>query len=157
MSRFRQEMKLVAPGVWVLGAALFLAVAGGTAVMVSQVGSDAEGWPEWAKWLFVAGISSIVFFYTILVGYVFSDAKRRGMRHVMWTLLVIFIPNAIGFILYFVLRDPVLQGCRSCGAPVNPKFPYCPNCGTPRAQTCPQCHSAIEPGWAHCATCGVKV
>ena len=157
MSRFRQEMKIVAPGVWVLAAITWVTIAAGVTYMVSKPGADTDGWPQWGKGLFIVGLPTIMFVYTILVGYVFSDAKRRGMRHVMWTLLVIFIPNAIGFIIYFLLRDPVPQGCRSCGAPVNPKFPYCPNCGAPRAQTCAQCHNAIEAGWAHCATCGAKI
>ncbi len=49
-----------------------------------------------------------LFVLVLLIGYVYADAKRRGMRYVMWTLLAIFIPNAIGIILYFVMRDPLL-------------------------------------------------
>ena len=45
--------------------------------------------------------------WTLLIGYVYGDARRRGMRYVMWTLLAIFIPNGIGVILYFILRDPM--------------------------------------------------
>ena len=29
------------------------------------------------------------------------------MNYVMWTLLAIFIPSAVGVILYFILRDPI--------------------------------------------------
>ena len=45
--------------------------------------------------------------WTLVVGYVYGDARRRGMRYVMWTLLAIFIPNGIGVILYFILREPL--------------------------------------------------
>ncbi len=33
--------------------------------------------------------------YVLLIGFVYVDAKRRGMRYVMWTLLAIFIPNTL--------------------------------------------------------------
>ena len=49
-----------------------------------------------------------LFVLVLLIGYVNADARRRGMRYVMWTWLAILIPNAIGIILYFVLREPLL-------------------------------------------------
>ena len=42
--------------------------------------------------------------YTLLIGYIYGDARRRGMRYVMWTLLAIFLFNGIGIILYFILH-----------------------------------------------------
>ena len=57
--------------------------------------------------------------YVLLVGFVYQDAKRRGMRYVMWTWLAILVPNGIGIILYFLLRDPIpglLLGLRRTGA-----------------------------------------
>jgi hypothetical protein len=81
-------------------------------------------------------------------------AKRRGMRHVMWTLLAIFIPDAIGIILYFILRDAMPVTCPSCGTSVLSKFTFCPNCGTSVKPTCPHCGKAVELAWTHCAHCG---
>jgi hypothetical protein len=34
---------------------------------------------------------------------------------------VIFVPNAIGFILYFLMRDPLRVNCPKCGAVIDPK------------------------------------
>ena len=34
--------------------------------------------------------------YILLIGYVNSDAGRRGMSRLGWTLLAIFIPHALG-------------------------------------------------------------
>jgi hypothetical protein len=34
------------------------------------------------------------------------------MNSLVWTLLVIFIPNGIGFIIYFLTRQPLLQSHR---------------------------------------------
>jgi hypothetical protein len=79
--------------------------------------------------------------YTLLVGYVYGDARRRGMRYVMWTLLAIFLTNGIGIILYFILRDPLLAYCSRCGSNVLP--------------ACPACRRVVQPAWTHCAWCGV--
>ena len=90
----------------------------------------------------------------LLVGYVFGDARRRGMNHVLWTLLAIFIPNAIGVILYFILRDPIPVPCPSCGALARKGHAYCAGCGTAVRVACPQCRQPVEPGWRNCARCG---
>jgi hypothetical protein len=155
MSRFREEMKVVAPGMWALAAVLFVV----TAIFGIQLTRTPEAgqWPDIGKVVFVCVLPSIIFCYTVLVGYVFRDAKRRGMRHVMWTLLAIFIPNAIGFILYFILRQPLVESCRACGAAVSARFSFCPKCDAPRTQVCSSCKSVVEPGWTHCATCGGKL
>ena len=53
--------------------------------------------------------------YALLIAYVYGDARRRGMRYVMWTLLAIFLFNGIGIILYFILREPLMVYCSRCG------------------------------------------
>ena len=92
--------------------------------------------------------------YTLLIGYVYGDARRRGMRYVMWTLLAIFLFNGIGVILYFILREPLLAYCSKCGAGVQPSHAFCPRCGAGVQPACPACHRTIQPGWTHCAWCG---
>ena len=69
------------------------------------------------------------------------------MNHVLWTLLAVFIPNAIGMILYFILRDPVPVPCPSCGALARKGHAYCAGCGTAVRVACPQCRQPVEPGW----------
>jgi Double zinc ribbon len=95
--------------------------------------------------------------WTLLIGYVYGDARRRGMRYVMWTLLAIFIPNGIGVILYFILRDPIPCYCSKCGSPAKPGHAFCPGCGANILPACPQCQRAGQPGWSHCAWCGAKL
>jgi len=111
-------------------------------------------WPIWGKTLFGIGAPLPSFVFVLLIGYVNGDARRRGMRHVLWTLLAIFIPNAIGIILYFILRDPPLRNCPKCGTAVQGGFAFCPACGTAMSQTCPECRHAVEPSWSHCPSCG---
>ena len=62
-----------------------------------------------------AGLFMVLFI--LLVGYVWADAKRRQMNAVLWVLLAIFIPNLIGVILYFILRQPLPVPCPSCRTP----------------------------------------
>ena len=66
----------------------------------------------------------------------------------LWTLLAIFIPNAIGIILYFILRDPVPVPCPACGTPAKKGQAYCAGCGTAVRAACPQCRPAGRAGLA---------
>ena len=95
--------------------------------------------------------------YTLLIGYVNGDARRRGMRYVMWTLLAIFLANGIGIILYFILRDPLLVYCSRCGAGVLPTHAFCPRCGASVQPACKGCHRTVQTGWTHCAWCGSQL
>jgi hypothetical protein len=98
-----------------------------------------------------------LFAYILLVGYIYADARRRGMRYIMWTLLTIFIPYGIGAILYFVLREPLLVSCPKCGAGNRSIFVFCPKCGSELSPSCPACKRAVEPGWNLCAYCGEQL
>jgi hypothetical protein len=93
----------------------------------------------------------------LLVGYVNRDAKRRGMNHVLWTVLVFFIPYAMGYIIYFLVRQPLLGKCPECGTRVNPAFNFCPKCKHLLHPACPQCHRSIEEGAAFCPYCSAEL
>ena len=158
MSRFDQEWAIVPKGArWTavfvclaltcLAAAFFLlpgiAEKNGTAFLVMLP-------------VFLAALVGVALMgaYVLLVGYVCGDARRRGMNPVLWTLLAIFIPNAIGIILYFILRDPIPVPCPACGMPAEKGQAYCAGCGAAVRTACPQCHQPVEPGWRNCTRCG---
>jgi hypothetical protein len=101
--------------------------------------------------------SSLLFVYVLLIGFVRVDAKRRGMRYVLWTLLAIFIGNGIGIILYFILRDPLPTPCPKCGFMAKASFSFCPRCSTELFRACKVCHKKLDPGWANCAYCGAPI
>jgi hypothetical protein len=108
--------------------------------------------------LFAAWGALFLFAWVLLIGYINADARRRGMRHVMWTLLTIFIPPyGIGAILYFVLREPLLVACSKCGARGRSVFVFCPQCGAELSPSCPFCKRAVEAGWNRCAYCGKEL
>jgi len=67
--------------------------------------------------------------YFLLAGYIYVDAARRGMPPIPWTALAVVIPNCVGFVLYFLLRKPILHPCLSCGRGVAPDAAFCPHCG----------------------------
>ena len=92
--------------------------------------------------------------FILLIGYVNADSKRRGMNRVLWTLLVIFIPNALGFILYFFVRQPLSSPCPRCGNPVQAGFRFCPACQYQLVPLCASCGTPLQPGFNWCPGCG---
>jgi hypothetical protein len=95
--------------------------------------------------------------WVLLIGYVYADAGRRGMNALLWTLLAIFIPSAVGIVLYFILRDPVAVPCPACGTPARKGHAFCASCGAAVRRACAQCRQAVEPGWRNCPACGATL
>jgi hypothetical protein len=157
MSRFQQELELVPRRAFSIGVCLWLAFFLTMMLLPFRLDPEGRNWPLAGK-LAISVLPGIPLFITVLlVGYVYADAKRRGMPYVLWTWLVVLIPSAIGFILYFVLRDPLLVNCTHCGAQVRHGFAFCPKCGGSLAQACPQCRCAVDLGWTHCVHCGASL
>ena len=92
--------------------------------------------------------------WMLLVGYVHNDAAKRGMNKWLWTAVVLFIPNAIGFILYLLTRKQLLVECPNCHASIQPTFRFCPKCATPRLPVCGHCNTPTQPGDQYCNNCG---
>lgn len=152
-SRTTQRSIIPIP-VWVISGLVYLGIfIGLVTIAIPQFPktSDLPRGGQIALGLFAAAIPAL---YILLLGYIYGDSRRRGMRSWLWVLLAIFIPNAIGIILYFVLRDPLVFYCSSCGSAAKTSYTFCPNCSTPLRPTCPQCGRSIERGWKHCAQCG---
>jgi hypothetical protein len=161
MSRFDREWALVPDGARWTAALVCLAVAvltGSIFLLPGFLERDGKA-IALASPLFLLTLVGVAFLgaYLLLVGYVWGDARRRGMNHVLWTLLAIFIPNAIGIILYFILRDPVAVPCPGCGTPAKKGHAYCSGCGAPVRTACPSCRQPVETGWRNCARCGAPL
>jgi hypothetical protein len=73
------------------------------------------------------GVFTAAFF--LALGYVYADAKRRDMPAWPWVIAASFIPNLVGFILYFLFRGPLLGPCNSCGKPIRRGEAFCSRCG----------------------------
>jgi zinc-ribbon domain len=95
--------------------------------------------------------------FLLLFGYVNRDAKRRGMNSTLWTLLVILLFPAyfaIGFIIYFLMREPLPYPCPQCGTTVGARFNFCPNCKCNLYPSCPQCKHEVAESDKFCPFCG---
>jgi hypothetical protein len=157
MSGFKNELRVIPRFAWILGWVVYLGMGALLFTVALPHDRQMRTWnPGW-QLLFSFGIPLIVLAYVWLVGYVYGDAKRRGMPYVMWTLLAFFIPDGIGIILYFILRKPMPRPCPGCSQDVPSGFVFCPHCGTPLQPTCPSCGHAVERGWANCPSCGTKL
>ena len=157
MNPLPDELKVIPGTAWVVAICSALGLA--LCLQIVAIPNDPKlgGWPAPFQLCFSLLMGLIVFVYALLIGYVNGDARRRGMRAGMWTLLSIFIPNAIGIILYFIMRDPLPRTCGNCGATLRSKGAFCPSCGTALGNNCPACHHPVEMNWAHCANCGAPL
>jgi hypothetical protein len=157
MNRLREEMRVIPSLAWataVVGAVIVPIII--ILYLFVKEPTRETGWVLFVA-LIAVGIMLMFFVYILILGYIAGDARRRGMRPVLWTLLAIFIPNAIGIILYFILREPLLQSCPKCGTGSKAMFTFCPACGEALTKMCPACQGAIQPGWSHCAKCGAQL
>ncbi len=158
MSRFREELKVIPRTARSIAALGYVLVTAMFSLFVQfSPDKDMARTPEAAKIFIMVVPGFLVLVYVLMIGYVYADAKRRGMRYGMWTLLAIFIPYMIGVMLYFILRDPLMRPCPGCAQVLKSGYTFCPHCGTSLLPTCPNCGRGVEPGWANCPQCGTKL
>ena len=150
MNRLLQECRIAARGGIAVSA--FLSLVGALAFMLVM-----QGAPLGLRTILAATLAFFIFLYGFLVSYVFADAKRRGMRPWPWALVAGCVPNALGFLAYFLLREPLLQRCPACLATVGRNLAFCVQCGSPLGRTCPSCRRPLEAAWRHCAHCGATL
>jgi len=105
----------------------------------------------------ITGIALVIAPFLFLFGYVNRDAKRRNMNSTLWTLLVIVLFPAylaVGFIIYFLMREPLPYPCPQCGNAVGARFNFCPNCKCNLFPSCPQCKREVAESDKFCPNCG---
>jgi len=74
-------------------------------------------------------VGAFVAFWLLSLGYVYADSRRRAMPCVLWVLVCIFVPNLLGFLLYFALRRPLGSPCSNCGNLIAHEQRFCSWCG----------------------------
>ena len=153
MSRFTKELRVIPDAAWILAWSAYACITAVLFFFVAPRAPEMAKIPRLGQALLIYGFMLIMVAWIALIGYIYGDAKRRQMRCVMWTLLAIFVPHAIGMILYFILRDPLPKPCPGCGHVEKASFPFCPHCGTLLQPTCPKCEKPIEPAWVNCPHC----
>jgi hypothetical protein len=166
---FWQEFKIVPR--WLVWSVVVLFVCAqiiAVLVNLSATAPSGEVWPDKnhpaLSSLALAGIVTAVSlffaFFIFLAGYVNRDARRRGMSSGLWTFLVIVLFPAyfaIGFIIYFLMREPLPYNCPQCATTVGPRFNYCPNCKCNLHPSCPQCKREVMETDKYCPYCGQEL
>jgi RNA polymerase subunit RPABC4/transcription elongation factor Spt4 len=150
-TRFMDEVRSISPWAFVIAIIGFAAM---VATIVFAALADKNAPPMAVMVLLGIVAGTAVGCYILLIGYVNRDAGRRGMSRVLWTLLAIFIPNALGIVLYFILRKPRIENCPQCGAIVEPGFGFCPRCRYRLSPVCAQCQRSVHAGDKFCPYCG---
>jgi len=105
----------------------------------------------------ITAVALVLAPFLFLFGYVNRDAKRRNMNSTLWTLLVIVLFPAylaVGFIIYFLMREPLPYPCPQCGNSVGARFNFCPNCKCNLFPSCPQCKREVAESDKFCPNCG---
>lgn len=115
----------------VLGTLAFVAIA---TAMYSVTRNDAS-LPFLLRGAFILVAGLYIGSYVLFSGYVFRDASRRGMPKVPWTIIVLVIPYGVGFLLFFLLRKPLLHPCIHCGHGIGMGQAFCSFCGGPQQNT----------------------
>jgi len=105
----------------------------------------------------VTAVSLMMAIFIFMVAYVNRDSARRGMNSALWTLLVLVLSPGwliIGFVIYFLMREPLPYPCPQCSTSVGARFNFCPNCKCNLHPSCPQCKQEIADSDKFCPYCG---
>jgi hypothetical protein len=171
-TRFRDELRIIPKWLIVMVIVLFLIAQ--VAFYIANFSQHALGPQPGELWPFpnnpalsalsvagmVTGMGILLGSLFLAFGYVNRDAKRRGMNSALWTILVMVLSPgwlALGFFIYFLMREPLPYNCPQCGATVGARFNYCPNCKCNLRPTCPQCKREVGETDKFCPYCACEL
>jgi hypothetical protein len=170
-SSFWQELRVIPRWLVRTIAALYvLALVIGISVNFNQMKSGGESFPpemqgqpllaSLALAGVITGLALLLAIWICTLGYVHSDAKRRGMSPGLWTVLVLILSPAYGFIgliIYLLVREPLPYACPQCSATVSARFNFCPNCKCNLHPACPHCQREVADSDKFCPYCAVEL
>jgi ABC-type Fe3+ transport system permease subunit len=172
-SRFRDELRIIPRWlVWTCFSLYAIALIVGMVVNLHGVVSGGPMFPgdesfrgqAFLSCLALAGVMTLAALalttLLFMLGYVYRDAKRRGMNAGLWTLLVLILSGStffIGLIIYLLVREPLPYTCPQCGTTVNARFNFCPNCKYNLHPACPQCQHEVSDNDKFCPYCATEL
>ncbi len=156
MSTFEERLNLVPAPAWAVGFLFTIIIVPVMLLVPFRYDHELSQWPMAAKIAMAILPCLLVTAYAALVGFIYADAKRRRMRHVLWTWLAL-VPYFIGVIIYFIMRDPLPTPCPNCHTDVPWNFAFCPGCGASVHPVCSRCGKALQHDWLNCPHCGLRV
>jgi hypothetical protein len=110
--------------------------------------------PVGVRFYFALSWSTLAALYVLMVGYVSRDAPRRSMSTRLWVVICLALPGGIGSVLYFLLRQPVVARCPSCGTSIHTEFHFCPQCAYQVSAACGNCYRGVRITDVYCVYCG---
>ncbi len=110
--------------------------------------------PFGVRFYFALSWSTLAALYVLMVGYVSRDAPRRNMSTRLWVVICLAMPGGIGSVLYFLLRQPVVALCPSCGTSIHTEFHFCPQCAYQVSAACGNCYRGVRITDLYCVYCG---
>jgi RNA polymerase subunit RPABC4/transcription elongation factor Spt4 len=149
---FSAEVSIIRMWAWILAVIGFAAMQ-----VVAQVVRQPDAPTPIVRALMGLLVGAVVACYLLLIGYIAPDARRRGMSPLLWTLVAILVPNALGMILYFILRQPIRSACPQCGSFVQSGFNFCPHCSHKLSPSCPKCQRMVTATDVYCPYCGTTL
>jgi RNA polymerase subunit RPABC4/transcription elongation factor Spt4 len=171
-SKFTQELRVIPRWlVWTCITLYALALIIGVSVNLHNIHSGDTVFPDDSfrdkpalscAALITTITAAAIFLSTLffMLGYVYRDAKRRGMNPALWTLLVLILSPAylcIGLIIYLLVREPLPYDCPQCTTVVNARFNFCPNCKYNLHPACPQCQREVSDNDKFCPFCATEL
>jgi hypothetical protein len=153
-SQARTEISVIPAWGWVVAGIAFVAAQVLFDIFIAR---EKDAPPMWGRILLGLLVGVVVGCWILFLGYINRDSRRRGMSPTLWTVVAIVIPNALGIILYFVLRQPLLSSCPQCGHAVQAGFSFCPHCSCKLSPTCPSCQRAVGASDLYCPYCGASL
>lgn len=153
-TKFTTEVQIVPTWAWVLAGIAFIASQWLCNFVLAR---QPDAPPAWGRFLLGLLVGVAAGCYLLFIGYINRDAKRRGMNAIPWTLVAVLIPNALGILLYFVLRQPLRCSCPQCGNTIQTGYNFCPCCSCKLNPSCPQCQRVIGLNDVYCPYCGTSV
>lgn len=171
-STFREELRIIPKWlVWTCVVKITLAILIGVTINLHGFHTGGPIFPDESlrndALLSTFGLIGVILVGAILLsiwiltlGYVYRDAKRRGMNGALWTLLVLILSPAymfIGLIIYLLIREPLPYSCPQCAATVSARFNFCPSCKYNLHPACPQCQQEVSDTDKFCPYCAAEL
>jgi RNA polymerase subunit RPABC4/transcription elongation factor Spt4 len=171
-TRFRDELRIIPKWlIWLCVVLYIVALVIGVAVNLHNFQTGGDIFPDnslrndpgasCAGLVGAITLGAFVFSALLfMLGYVYRDAKRRGMNPALWTLLVLILSAGyflIGLIIYLLVREPLPYTCPQCAATVNARFNFCPHCKYNLHPACPSCQREVDDDDKFCPYCAAEL
>ena len=108
----------------------------------------------YGTYMMMAILLIVVGIIVALGAFVYRDAPKHGMARWPWILIVCFVPNLMGLIVYLIVRSNNKKTkCINCGKEIEGDFTICPYCKHDMSLKCNHCGKKVSSEWTVCPYC----